>query len=66
MKEILIGTTISGISYQKRANFSLLFFQKNFLVSNDGEGKVFIFFFYEFSDFAEPTLQSETWHDKSL
>jgi hypothetical protein len=27
---------------------------------------VFIFVFYEISDFPESTLQSETWHDKSL
>ena len=40
----------------ERANFSF-FFQNNFLVSDDGEGKVFIIFFYEISDFPEPSEQ---------
>jgi hypothetical protein len=39
------------------ANFSF-FFQSNFLVSDNGEGKVFIIFFYEISDFPEPSEQS--------
>jgi len=37
----------------ERANF-IFYFQNNFLVSDDGEGKVFIIFFYEISDFPEP------------
>jgi hypothetical protein len=48
------------------STFQFVIFSKNFLVSNDDEGKVFIFVFYEISDFPESTLQSETWHDKSL
>jgi hypothetical protein len=41
----------------ERANVSF-FFQSNFLVSDNGEGKVFIIFFYEISDFPEPSEQS--------
>jgi hypothetical protein len=40
----------------ERANFNF-FFQNNFLVSDNGEGKVFIIFFYEISDFPEPSEQ---------
>jgi len=40
----------------ERANF-IFYFQNNFLVSDDGEGKVFIIFFYEISDFPEPSEQ---------
>ena len=51
-----------------RANFRV-FFQNNFLVSDDGEGKVFIIFFYEISHFPEPSehfylnliIQSNEW-----
>ena len=41
----------------ERGNFSF-FFQSNFLVSDNGEGKVCIIFFYEISDFPEPSEQS--------
>ena len=40
----------------ERANFSF-FFQSNFLVSDNGDGKVFIIFVYEISDFPEPSEQ---------
>jgi hypothetical protein len=47
----------SWLEYLIRASKFQLFFQNNFLVSDNGEGKVFIIIFYEISDFPEPSEQ---------
>jgi hypothetical protein len=51
IKEILIGTTHSGISYQ-RGQISGVFFKTTFWW-----GKSVYIFFYEISDFPEPSEQ---------
>ena len=38
-----------------------VFFQNNILVSDEGEWKVFIIFFYEISHFPEPSEYSVKW-----
>jgi hypothetical protein len=45
-----------GISYQSEQLLAF-FLQNNFLVSDNGEEKVFIIFFYEISDFPDPSEQ---------
>jgi len=45
------------LEYRIRASKFQGFFQNNILVSDDGEGKVFIIFFYDISHFPEPSEQ---------
>ena len=48
------------------SKFKFVIFSKELFVKQWWWGKGVYFFFYEISDFPEPTLQLETWHDKSL
>jgi hypothetical protein len=52
IKEILIGTTHSGISYQSKQISGFFFFKTTFWW-----GKGVYIFFYEISDFPEPSEQ---------